>query len=112
MGRELAMAMLALSGISIEGAAQELPKAHSPRTSYQIGVASQAASLCRGLQLADETLVAEVNREALSNSMVSRAITMGIADFKQEFSSAYAKGREQAVCSKYLRRFPTLLIRR
>ncbi|WID94879.1 hypothetical protein QO058_18910 [Bosea vestrisii] len=106
------MAMLALLAIAVEAAAQELPNAQSPRTGYQIGVASQAASLCRDVQLADDALVAEVNREAMSNSLVLRAMTMGNADFKKEFLSAYNKGREQLVCSKYLRRFPTLLTRR
>jgi hypothetical protein len=56
------MVVLAWSAISVEGAAQELPKAQSPQASYQIGVTSQAASLCCSPQPADETLVADVNR--------------------------------------------------
>jgi len=118
-----ALLMLALVA-AVPASAQARPEAGSPRALYQIGAASEAASRCRGLALVDTGSQAQAYRDAQTypdtkaspdskaGGISSRAITMGGADFAKEFSAAHAKGLEQQVCDRYLRRYPWLLTRR
>jgi len=112
-----ALLMLALVA-AVPASAQARPEAGSPRALYQIGAASEAASRCSGLALVDTGSQAQAYRDAKASpdskagGISSRAITMGGADFAKEFSAAHAKGLEQQVCDRYLRRYPWLLTRR
>ncbi len=98
--------------------AQARPEAGSPRALYQIGAASEAASRCRGFALVDTGSQVQAYRDAQAHpdtkagGIASRAMVMGGADFAKEFSAAYAKGLEQQICDRYLRRYPWLLTRR
>jgi hypothetical protein len=114
------LALVAASPVS----AQAPPEAGSPQALYQMSAASEAASRCRGLALVDTGSQAQAYRDAQTSpdtkaspdskagGIPSRAIAMGSADFAKEFSAAYAKGLEQRVCDRYLRRYPWLLTRR
>ncbi|CAN7199687.1 hypothetical protein LJR009_000540 [Bosea sp. LjRoot9] len=112
-----ALLMLALVD-ALPASAQTRPETGSPRALYQIGAASEAAARCRGLALVDTGSQAQAYRDAKAHpdtkagAISSRAIVMGGADFAKEFSAAYAKGLEQQVCDRYLRRYPWLLTRR
>jgi hypothetical protein len=122
---QFAAALLMLALITaLPVSAQAPPEAGSPRALYQIGAASEAASRCRGLALVETGSQAQANRDAKAyrdskvlpdskaGGIASRAIAMGSTDFDKEFSAAYAKGLEQQVCDRYLRRYPRLLTRR
>lgn len=112
-----ALLMLALAA-ALPASAQAPPEAGSPRALYQIGAASEAAARCRGLALIDTGSQAQASRDskahpdAKTEGISSRAVAMGGADFTKEFSAAHAKGLEQRVCDRYLRRYPWLLTRR
>ena len=112
-----ALLMLALVD-ALPVSAQARPEAGSPRALYQIGAANEAAARCRGLALVDTGSQAQARPDTKAHpdpkgeGISSRAIAMGGADFAKEFSAAYAKGLEQQICDRYLRRYPWLLTRR
>lgn len=92
--------------------AEEKETVNAPPTLYRMGAASEAVLRCRDLRIVDRGAQADAYREALVKNLSARAMVMGIDDFSKEFAAAYSKGTEQAVCEKYLRRFPSLLTRR
>ncbi|SFJ71431.1 hypothetical protein SAMN05216304_11297 [Bosea sp. OK403] len=106
-----ALLMLALVA-ALPVSAQAPPEAGSPRALYQIGAAREAAARCRGLALVETGSQTQAPPDSKGGDISSRAIVMGGADFAKEFSAAYAKGLEQQVCDRYLRRYPWLLTRR
>ncbi|MDR6872106.1 hypothetical protein J2Y55_003122 [Bosea sp. BE125] len=113
MQEKFAAALLMLALVAaLPASAQAPPEAGSPRALYQIGAANEAASRCRGLALVETGSQAQAYRDSKAGGISSRAITMGSADFAKEFSAAHAKGLEQRVCDRYLRRYPWLLTRR
>ncbi|POR52592.1 hypothetical protein [Bosea psychrotolerans] len=107
-----AAALLILAVVAALPVSAQAPEAGSPRAFYQIGAASEAASRCRGLALVDTGSQAQAYRDANAGGISSRAMVMGSEDFAKEFSAAHARGLEQKVCDRYLRRYPWLLTRR
>jgi hypothetical protein len=107
--------VLVAAGVAMAGRpawAQAMPDVESPQMMYRIGAANEAALRCRDLRMLDKVLQNRAYLDAKSNSMSSKAMSMGTEDFAKEFSAAYKNGREQLVCDKYLRRYPSLLTRR